>query len=207
MTDRITSEQLEKIIAEVDQISRQREEELNRQQVEDILQQLNLSPDLLDDAMIQIQRREALAKQQRRNRWIGIAIAILIIGSLATTWIVVQNRQHNLAQIVAYQSRLTLSQDNGGNLTLIERQQSPEIYYRVTLQDVPIGKKLSLKCNWMDPSGKIAHENSYQTRTIDKRNWNTHCRYQFGTASVPGTWKVQMILGDKILSSNDFTVK
>ncbi|XHX77516.1 MAG: hypothetical protein RBJ76_24265 [Stenomitos frigidus ULC029] len=42
------------------------------------MRELNLSPALLDEAMIQLQRKEALVVQQRRQRWIiGGAIAVI----------------------------------------------------------------------------------------------------------------------------------
>ncbi|CCQ62957.1 hypothetical protein [Crocosphaera watsonii] len=61
--DRITPDQLEKIIAEVERLSKQNED-LDRQDVEEILQTLNLSPDLLDEAINQVNRREALKREK-----------------------------------------------------------------------------------------------------------------------------------------------
>ncbi len=207
MKERITPEQLTKIVAEVERLSNQRDKEIERQQVKEILEELNLPVDLLDEAMIQLQRKETLAIQKKRNLLISLGVAVVIIGTIITTSIFLQNRQASLANIVAYQSFLTLSQNQGENLTIIERGQSPEIYYRVTLKQVPLGQKLSLKCDWLDPLGNIAHQNKYQTRTIDKEVWNTFCRYQFTSNSLEGNWKVQMKLGDKVLSDTSFVVK
>ena len=61
MSDRLTDEQLGKIVAEASRLSQQNE--LDTEQVKQVLTELNLSPDLLDDAMVQLQRREALAVQ------------------------------------------------------------------------------------------------------------------------------------------------
>jgi hypothetical protein len=207
MIEKFTQEQLTQIVAEIDRLSRQQEAELDREQVKDILQQLNLSPDLLDDAIVQVQRRQALLRQQRRNRWIGLGLAITLIGVIILVPFFRQNQQQKFANIAVYSSRLTFSQDNNDNLKQVNRYPGSEIFYRLTLQNAPVGSNLSLSCNWIDPTGQIAHQNRYQTQTIDKEVWNTHCRYTIGTAAMAGQWQVEMKLGDKILSRNTFEVK
>lgn len=207
MNNQISDEQLQKIIAEVQQLSKQQEEELSREQVKDILQQINLSPDLLDEAMIQISRKEALAKQQKRKLWLGLGLIIVIIGGISLIFQFSQTKQASLAQINVYESRLTLSNDNGENFNSIDKQTNPEIYYRVTLQKAPMGEKLNLQCDWIDPNGNIAHQNNYETKTIDKEIWKTFCRNQFGETSLLGKWEVEMKLGDKVLSETIFEVK
>lgn len=207
MKDKLTDEQLAQIVTEVDQLARQREAELDRKQVEEILTELNLPIDLLDEAVIQLRRREAMAVQKRRNRWIGVGVALAIVASIAATTIFIQNQQQALAKVSASQSRITLTQDNGGNLTTVDRQSNSRVYYRVTLQQAPVGRKLDLQCNWIDPSGQIARQNRYQTRNIDREVWPTRCRYQIGSASPAGTWKVEMYLGDRLLDSTTFEVR
>lgn len=207
MKEKITQEKLTKIVAEVEHLAKLRDAEIERAVVEDILAELNLAPDLLDDAMIQLARREALAKEKQRNWLIGAAVAGVLIVAIAVTTLSIQDKKAVLNKISVYQSNITLNQDSGDNLTTVNRGENPEIYYRVTLQAAPRGEKLSLKCNWLDPNGNIAHQNSYQTATINKEVWSTYCRYRVGNASIPGEWKVEMWLGDKLLSSSDFTVK
>ena len=83
MTTRLTSEQLGQLVAEFERLSQRREAELDRQQVEEILQELKLPTDRLDDALMQLQRREVLATRQRRNRWIlGGAIATISFSTI-----------------------------------------------------------------------------------------------------------------------------
>jgi hypothetical protein len=55
------------------------EAELDQQQVKDILQDLNLAPELLDEALIQVRRKQALAVQQRRNKLISFGVATAVI--------------------------------------------------------------------------------------------------------------------------------
>lgn len=207
MENRLTQEQLSKVVAEVQRLSQRREGEVDREQVKEILQELNLSPDLLDEALVQMRRREALEAQQRRNRWIVGGVAVVLVGAIAATTVFFQNRQQALANITASQSRVTLASDNGGNLGTIERQGNSEVFYRVTLQNAPVGEKLDLKCDWIDPSGQVVHQNRYSTQQINKTVWPTYCRYKLGSAAPAGTWKVQMATGDRVLSSTTFTVK
>ncbi|HEY9692251.1 MAG TPA: hypothetical protein V6D15_08610 [Oculatellaceae cyanobacterium] len=207
MKNNLTPNQLNQIIAEVEQLKQQREQELNSEQVKEILQELNLPPELLDEALIQLQRRQALAVEKKRQRWIATGAIISIIAAIALTTIISQQQQQALEKVSTVQSQISLNQDGTNNVTTISRQVSPLIFYRVTLQDAPIGKKISLNCNWIDPNNQIVHQNSWETKTIDRATWNTYCRYQFNSSATPGLWKVQMLLGDRILSTTSFTVK
>ena len=207
MEQRLTDAQLEKVVAEVQRLSQRQEAELAPEQVREILRELNLPPEFLEEAMVQLDRREALAIEQKRDRWIiggfvGL-IALSVIGFLVIT----QNQQQLTARVMAQRDRVTLAQDNGGNLSTIRRQNSGEIFYRITLSDAPVGQRLSLSCNWIDPSGEIVHQNRYQTKEITTPIWNTFCRHQLGSEMPVGTWKVEAFLGDRRLSDATFEVK
>jgi hypothetical protein len=207
MENRLTQTQLEQIVAEVGRLSNVREAELSSEEVTQILQELGLPPELLNEALIQLQRREALAQQQRRNRWIAGGLAAAAVGAIAITGFYIYQNQQAIDRVSIQQNRITSVQDDGGNLTVISRQNNPEIFYRVTLKDAPIGKKLSLSCDWIDPSGQIVKQNRYQTREIDKPIWNTQCRYQIGTAATTGNWQVKMFLENRAIGSASFQVK
>jgi hypothetical protein len=207
MQQRLTPAQLEQVVAEVQRLSERQQLELDTDQVKDILRTLNLPPELLDEALVQLQRQDALRVQQRRKRWIvGSAIglgALLVVGGM----LLFQNQQQTLHQISAQRDRLTLTQDDGGNLNTISRQVDGEIFYRVTLSDAPVGQELSLSCNWIDPNGQIVHQNQFQTRTITTAVWTTYCRHTVGAAAPVGQWQVQMFLGDRLLSDATFNVQ
>jgi hypothetical protein len=207
MENRLTQTQLTQIVAEVQRLSNLREAELNSAEVTQILQELGLPPELLDEALIQLQRREALAQQQRRNRWIAGGLAAVAVGAIAITGFFMQQSRQAIDRISVQQNRITSVQDDGGNLTVVSRQNNPEIFYRVTLKDAPFGKKLSLSCDWIDPSGQVVKQNSYQTREIDKSIWNTQCRYKIGTAATPGKWQVKMFVENRAIGSTSFQVK
>lgn len=207
MNTRLTPEQLGQLVAEVERLSQRREAELDRQQVEGILQELNLPTDLLDDALMQLQRQKALAVQQRRNRWlVGGAIAIFI-GAVATISFSGVQQKTTLNRIQVYGDRLTLSNNKAVEVRAIDNQDSPELFYEVTLQNAPVGQRLTLSCNWIDSRGNIARQNRWTTRQIDRQVWNTHCRYQVHPGTITGDWTVRMFLGDRPLDDATFTVK
>jgi hypothetical protein len=70
-----------------------------------------------------------------------------------------------------------------------------------------VGQRLSLSCNWIDPSGQIVHQNRYQTKEITTPIWNTFCRHNLGSEMPVGTWKVEAFLGDRRLSDATFEVQ
>lgn len=152
MDQKLSQKQLEQIVAGVQQLSLRQEAELDRDQVREILRELNLPPELLEEAMVQLSRREALKAQKGRNFWIigGVvgAIALVIFGSMILT----RQQEQILSSVNVQSDRLTLAQDTGGNLNIIDRQTNQEIFYRVTLANAPLGQKLSLSCNWIDPN-------------------------------------------------------
>jgi hypothetical protein len=207
MNNRLTQAQLSQIVGEVELLSQRRDDELDPEQVKQILQELSLPPELLDEALVQIRRREALAVRQRRNRWIAGGVIASLVVAIAGTTVFIQQNQQAIARVSTAQSQIALTQDGSSSLKEVNRQASPLIYYRVTLKDAPIGKKLSLSCDWIDPSGQVVHQNRWETQTINKAVWSTHCRYQFSPAASPGNWKVQMSLGERTLSTTSFTVK
>lgn len=203
----LTTEQLMQIVAEVEKLQARREAEIETGQVKEIIQELGLAPDLLDEALVQVQRRQTLQVQQKRDRTIAVGIVAAVLVIIAGTLFGMQQHNSALARVSAQTDRITVTQNNGSDLTNISRQNNPEIYYRVTLKDVPLNQKLDLSCNWIDPSGQIVKQNRYQTREIDKSIWDTYCRYTIGSASTPGKWKVQIFLQNRQLSEAEFEVK
>lgn len=208
--DRLTQTQFSQLVGEVERLSRLRSEELDREQIQQILQELNLPTDLVDEAMMQLRRREVLAVQQKRQKWIigGIVAGLVVAIAAGTIWFQSQQKGVNNIYANSEQSHLTINTDSGTKmLNAIERQQNPEVFYRVILQDAPVGKKLSLGCNWINPNGDITHQNRYETKEISKEVWPTYCRYQFNPDLPVGSWRVEMYLGDRLLSQTKFTVK
>jgi hypothetical protein len=173
--------------------------------VEQILQELNLPPELLDEAILQVQRREVLAAQQRRRRNITIVMVAVLVMTIAAGTFWSQQNQQRLANVSAQPGRITLAQDSSGSLTTVTRP--AEVVYYVTLQNAPIGKKLSLSCNWTTLGDQLLKQNRYQTQEITTSVWNTRCRNLIDSAAPAGPWKVTMFLGDRPISETTFEVK
>jgi hypothetical protein len=207
MDKRLTDTQLQRLVAEVQSLSDRHREELDIKEVEDILQQLDLSPEFLDDAMVQVKRQDSLAMQQRRRRWLIAGVSV-VVGLGLASWLWLGNRQQEkLAQVMSQSDRLTLSQDNGGDLNLVTpKAGGSELVYRVTLTEAPVGEQLNISCRWIDPNQEIVHQNQYRTKTITTPVWSTFCRYTVGPESPPGSWTVSASLGDRQLSDATFIV-
>jgi hypothetical protein len=205
MSDRLTDEQLIKVVAEATRLSQQ--DEFNTEQVKEVLAELNLSPELLDDALAQLKRREALATRRRRMAWLSLGGAIALLGGLAIIGVTRWHYQQLVDQVEVVQDRLTLAQDDGGTVQRVNRQRNPELYYRVTLSDAPVNRTLSLSCEWTAPTGEVIRENRYKTQRITTSTWDTRCRHSIGPASPQGDWTVEMFVGDRPLSRNTFEVE
>ncbi|MGI0483844.1 DUF3859 domain-containing protein [Pantanalinema rosaneae CENA516] len=207
MNQRLTQTQLTQIVAEVERLSQRQQAELDADQVKAILQELNLPPELFDEAIGQLRRREALAARQRRMIWVlGAVTAVITLAIASFIWLEHQQQQI-LARLAVQQDRITLASDSGETLTQVTRQANPELFYRVTLAEAPVGQRLSLSCQWIDPNGNIVHQNHYQTREISTPIWNTFCRYALGSSAPTGIWTVQMLSGDRRLSDTTFSVQ
>jgi len=137
----------------------------------------------------------------RRGRHLMVAAALAGLGACA------RERPAEAVQASAYDSRFTLEKDDGGTLPGIDRATSPEVYFRVTLSDAPVGRRLRLTCAWLDPQGSVAAENAWETKTIDRATWPTHCRHRFGPAAAAGTWKVSMAIGGQTLATTSLEVR
>lgn len=207
MQKRLTPKQVSQIVAEVERLSQRRQSEIEVEELQQILHKLNLPDDLLDEAVMQVYRKQAMDNQRKRNRLIIGGVLAVVVGAIAATFFMQQQQQQALERINVYDSRIGFRRNDSTNLEQIERQRTPEVFYNVTLKDVPIGEQVALGCNWVDPSREIAHQNSWKTKTISKEIWNTHCRYKFKESVPAGNWLVQMTLDDEVISSNKFVVK
>jgi hypothetical protein len=204
MNDRLTQAQLQKLVAEVERLQNRQQDELAPEQVREILQELNLPPDLLPDAIVQLQRREALEVQQRRRTKIilgTIAGLLLLVGG---GFFFTQQQQQALEQVVAQSDQIVLVPANQP-VTTVNRPS--ELAYQVTLKQAPVGKTLSLRCDWLDPSGTVVKQNRYETKPITTEVWPTRCQHQLDLAAAPGTWTVKLFQGDRRLSDQTFEVR
>lgn len=144
-----------------------------------------------------------------RKRW-GPAIVLLLLAAAGvgiTLFILNNNPPAAGLDVQATEGRLTLAEDDGKSLAVVDRQLSPEIWYRVTLADAPVGETLSLTCEWVSPTGSVVHRNKYPTKPIDRANWPTHARCRFNPDSPVGSWTVRLKLRDRVLHTTAFEVQ
>jgi hypothetical protein len=205
MNDRLTQAQLQKLVAEVGRVQNRRQDELDAAQVREILQELNLDPELLPDAMVQLRRREALEVEQRRRQWILTgaiaAIVILTTGSIAF----LQYQQYTLSRIGVQSDQVILQTDPARPISRIA---SPaDLTYQITLTQAPVGQPLDLRCDWIEPSGRVVKQNRYTTKIITTDIWLTRCRYTLDASATPGLWTVKLLQGDRPLSDATFEVQ
>lgn len=207
MQKRLTQKQVSRIVAEVERMSQRRESEVEVEELQQILEELNLSEDLLDEAVMQVYRKQALDKQKQRNCWIIGGVVAAVLSAAAATFFVQQHWEQALARVKGYNPRIGLRPNDSTSLEEISRKKAPEVFYNVTLEDAPVGKQLELGCNWLNPSREIAYQSGWKTKTINKEVWNTYCRYQFNENVPTGKWIVQMTLGDRVIQGKEFFVK
>ncbi len=207
MESQLSEKQWNQVVAEVTGLAQDREDEQSRRELtEQVLQELSLPTDLIDEALQQVRYREALVKQRRQRIWLGVGGLVLALVIFASVWAWYAQRTTSFANITADAGRVTRTVDNGSNLAAVTRD-GQDVFFRATLRDVPLGEKLNLSCNWIDPTGKIFSQSQWATRDTTKQIWETHCRCRIGEAAAKGDWNVQMKLGDRIISTTDFKVE
>ncbi len=208
MEPQLSRAQLDQVIAEAQRLTEYRQDELlDPDQVREILQELNLPPAVLEDALDQVHRRQALEQQTRqRKRLGGIIGAVVAVAIAIPLFLIWQNRQE-LGRVSAQQDIIALSPESGQPIQSIDRQTNSEVYYRVTLKDAPMGKRLSLSCDWIDPNGQVVKQNRYETQPVKTGVWSTHCRYRIGPNASTGAWTAKIFLEGRPLENATFAVK
>ena len=203
MSTPIRSQDLERIVAEVDRLSQR---DLSSEDVKQILVELNLSPDLLDPAIVELQRRDAtLQQQRRRNSWlICLFVVASLIGAAAVHQVLDQRAA--LSRVRAQSQRIT-SEQGGDSIKVVSLRSPPELMFRVTLAEAPVGRRVPLACDWVAPGGAIVKHNRFQTRVITTPIWESHCRLAFNSSLPAGSWSVRMRQGDRVISTQQFDVR
>jgi hypothetical protein len=134
-----------------------------------------------------------------------VTMAVAIGGSYFLT----QQEQHPADQISSQQDTITNSEyinAISAQIETVDRSKKLPLVYHVRLQNVPVGEKLTLTCDWLNPSGKVVKRDRYTTPSVTTPVWNTHCQYQLSPSPTPGKWQVRMVLNGKKLSDRHFIV-
>jgi hypothetical protein len=130
--------------------------------------------------------------------------ALLGAALLGIGWFVIQGRRA-AERIRSAGAQLTLDDEKGPPAT--EARGGAHLWYRVLLDDVPLGRTEALECDWVDPRGGVAHHNAWTTLSIDHAPWPTHCQWTLPATVPAGGWTVRMRLGARELSRTTFQVR
>ncbi len=205
MAEYIDPQQLNQVIAEIQKISSQREGSITIDQAREILRDMNLPDELLEEAVLQVKRREA-QKSQTLVNFLVITGALVVLGvGIGATFLFHQRQQAAIAKVTSQTSMVTIGSNKDRAVQVVPRPS--EVVYRVTLANAPIGQKLPMSCEWFNPEGTVVQQNSYRTKEINKSLWNTQCKYQLNTSDLPGTWSVTMYVKGRPVSTTTFRVK
>ena len=148
----------------------------------------------------------------RRFPW--LPLFFLVGGGLViAAWVFFSQHAHALDSVVAKSGRLTLEDDKGEDLKVVDRRAEPEVWFRVELEQVPLDAMLDLRCEWEAPDGRVMRRNRYMTRRIDKAVWPTHARCHIRKDFPTGTWTVRLLIEakyfrrDRLLIEKTFEVR
>ncbi|MFQ3679992.1 MAG: DUF3859 domain-containing protein [Pseudanabaenaceae cyanobacterium] len=203
--DTLDTKELDEVIAEIQRISRKREGTLTIDQAREILRELNLPEELLEEAVLQLKRRQAAKEHFQLNLVVSIGALLLVaIGIGGNLWLQRQQEQA-IAQVAAKASAIRLVTNPNQPVAAVSRPN--EVWYRVTLVNAPIGQRLEMGCDWQNPQGEVVHQNRYQTQEITKSVWDTRCKYQIEAGVPTGTWQVTMNVTGRTIAKTPFSVK
>jgi hypothetical protein len=133
----------------------------------------------------------------------GAVILLLAMGAYQ----LFRERGEKLDHLSAANPRFATGAEPIEAMTEFERRSGPDVYYHVTLREVPLGGRLTLNCEWIDPAGHIARRNRYRTRFVYKATWPTHCHQRFSDQSVAGSWHVRLTMNGRVLSDSSFALR
>jgi len=112
----------------------------------------------------------------------------------------VRSERLALAAISVAESRL----DPAGSLS---RSSNPELTLNAVLAHAPRERQVELSCDFKDQSGTVRHQKHWETRTIDRELWPTHCRQRFTTSDAAGLWSVTMKQKERPLTTARFRLE
>jgi hypothetical protein len=140
------------------------------------------------------------------GRTVAGVLGALLIAAVAGTFYMIRQKRIGLDRVWAQEAKLTIGEDSE-SLQEIEREGQPEVFYRVTLRDMPLGDRVQMECRWVNAQGRITRNNKYQTQKVTSATWHTWCRERLVRDSPPGDWTVEMYLDGRRISTTEFRVK
>jgi len=152
-------------------------------------------------------QHDTFGEEFAEDRGLGpVAIAAVVLIPLAVAgWFFQDQLFKPPVPLAASQGRLTLA-EAGGERPAFDPRESPEIWYRVLLDSAPSDRRLHLVGEWLDPAGRVAQRNTYDTKPITQLPWETHVRFRLPADAAPGTWRVRLLAEGRELHAMPFEV-
>lgn len=205
MATKIDPKDLGEIVEETARLEEESQGDIEREQARQILRELDLPASRLEEAEALVSVRREKAKRRAhltKVLGVGAAVAVLLGGTWGWRYAV---RARADARMTAIRSALSV----GGKTVsspLLRGAQS-DVRLEVVLDHPVQGAQLDLRCDWTGPSGELRDQNRWQTKTIDKDVWTTHCHRVFGPSDPAGEWSVVMRKADRSLAVERFKVE
>ena len=206
---RLPEDDLPDVVEEAAHLADERGRTLGRAQVAEVLAEVDLPADLVDEAHDRVLAKRAEARDRKRKR---VLLGTLLTGTLAFGLAVAvwsSGRAATMANITAQSGQLSLGAPaEGGRATSAFRAvDRPDVFYTVTLTNAPTGQTLDVRCDYRDPSGSVARQITYTTKTIKTPVWETHGHYVLPAAAPAGAWSVEMTVENNALRREQFHVE
>jgi hypothetical protein len=110
-------------------------------------------------------------------------------------------------EVTAKEGRLNGAAEVVGGRPVVRRSGEPKLTFRVTLENVKAGEVYPITCEWLAPSGAVAHRNQFHTQPVAGPIWQPHADYQMTRDAEPGVWTVNMKVGNRQVWQQFFEVK
>ncbi len=133
---------------------------------------------------------------------IGLGVCGLA-GFLLSTWWPTNLSDDRLS---VSESWLTLG-DRPQSVGEFKRKSLPELVWHIRFEHAPVRRRLWLACDWIDPQGRIAYQNHYQTQPIETPQASTQAVFRLPADAPLGTWKVRLSLAGLPLTEQSFEVQ
>lgn len=203
----VDRERLPEVVAEVDRLAQRDRDVLDPKEARAILAEVGLPPELLEEAQLELRRRDEEKARRRRLLGIGLAAALVIAGG-ATAWVVsTRGRDAALAQTTGARSTLVDERTPGKDVSSARRAETPTLRLEVELARAPRGAEIALACNWTGPGGTVQHQNTWKTKPVDRDPWPTHCRFTVPSNAETGQWRVKMTQDGREIATRDMAIE
>lgn len=203
---RVAEDDLPDVVEEAAHLADERARTLDRERVAEVLAEVDLPADLVDEAHDRVLAKRAEARDRTRKRVLlgTLAAGTLAFGLAVAGWSM--SRASLMANISAQTAQVSLG-EKGPAPAAFRAVDRPDVYYTVTLANAPTGQTLDVRCDYRDPSGSVARQISYTTKTIKTPVWETHCHYVLPASAPPGAWSVEMTVENKAVRREPFRVE